>query len=398
MFGYRLEKRNEIMERVCIVGGLRSYIGVEQGMYKRVSAEQLGAHVLHDLQLKYPFIQQDLDGVILGNAVGGGGNLARLTMLEASFSEKIAAHTIDSQCGSGLEAIASAAARIECGLANVMIAGGIESCSTNPTRVRNENHPDYRQGEDNRYRVAKFEPNLIDELAMLRGAENTAQSFRMCREKLDYYAYESHKRAAYAQSNRELQDILAVPYCSCDKDEGIRPSISRKLLARLPALVPGGEFITAGNACLTHDGAAFLILCSTEYAQKNHIQVCAKIEDYVTVGATASRSPESVIAAVHSLLERNQLQVGQIAAWECNEAFAVLDVLMEEQLGVDHNRLNIFGGALAYGHPYGASGGIITLHLLKAMQRLTKPETVEKKYGVATIAAAGGIGSALLIS
>lgn len=394
------------MKQVCILGGLRSYIGVENGIYRKVSAEQLGAHVLCEVVNKYRIPTEDIDGIVAGNSMGAGGNLTRLMMLEAGLPAKIPAVTLDAQCGSGLEAIITAAARIESGLADVMIAGGFESCSTKPLRIRNENHRDYIEGEDNQYHVAKFAPGRPDELAMLRGAENVAQMWNMNKKELDVFAIESHRRAAKAEKAGRLQEILASPFfgyekklssSSLERDQSIRPRISKKLLERLPVLVPGGRYITAGNACLTHDGAAFLVLCSKSYLKACGLQKTAKIVDCVSAGGDPDRSAESILPAADRLLLRNHLSADSISAWEYNEAFAVIDVLMERHFGRDAGRYNIFGGALAYGHPYGASGGILTLHLLEAMKQLELPEKMKKKYGIAAIAAAGGIGTAMLI-
>lgn len=411
------------MKQVCILGGLRSYIGLENGIYRNVSAERLGAHVLREVVKKYCIPVEDIDCIVAGNSVGAGGNLTRLMMLEAGLPAKISAVTMDVQCGSSLEAIIAAAARIESGLADVVIAGGFESCSTKPLRIRNEKHRDYVEGKDNQYNVAKFAPGRPDELAMFRGAESVAQAWNMDKKMLDAFAIESHRKAAKAEKEGRLQEILAPPlsmqenilcgkdstlktfsaagtnslHVSLSKDEGIRPGISEKLLERLPALVPGGKYITAGNTCLTHDGAAFLVLCSKKYLRFHGLQKATGIVDAVSAGGNPNRSPESILLAIDQLLLRNRLSADSITAWEYNEAFTVLDVLMEQHFGRDAGRYNIFGGALAYGHPYGASGGIITLHLMEAMRQLELPEKVKKRYGIVAIAAAGGIGTAMLI-
>ncbi len=413
------------MERVYIAGGLRSYIGVENGIYRNLSAEQLGAFVLREVLYKYQMPEEDIGFVIAGNGVGAGGNLTRLMMLEAGIRQEIPAMTVDVQCGSGLEAVAAAAAKIECGLIETAIAGGFESCSTKPVRVRNPHHPDYMGNESydirelfklgNAYQTAKFIPGRPDELAMIRGAENVAALWKMDKHRLNRYVVVSHGRAAKAAEDRELQGMIAAP-CSayaekgaealhdrniCGKDEGIRPNISERLLDRLPALIPGGEYMTAGNSCLTHDGAAFVLLCSKEYLTSHGLSKKAEIIDVVSVGGSPWRSPESILPAIDRLLTRNHLTAEEITAWEYNEAFAVIDYLMEEKYGKDCGRYNIFGGALAYGHPYGASGGIIILHLLEAMRKLEPPDTAKRhgqgKYGVAAIAAAGGIGTAMLL-
>lgn len=467
------------MDKVYLLGGRRSYIGVENGIYRNVGAEELGAFVIKKVMDSYGVSPEDIDLVAVGNAIGAGGNIGRLASLMAGVSENTPVVTVDSQCGSGLAAIMQAAMQIELGMADVAIAGGFESSSTAPERRINKRHPDYMVDGDNVFKVAKFKPGAYDELAMFKGAEKCAATFGMDRHELDMYAIRSHRRAAQARENGELDDILAGSFYEYDrsrrvveddepgkcanaeaeqhknrtltrkehpeKDEGIRDRISEKLLTRLPALVPGGSYITAGNVCLTNDGAAFVLLCSERFLKKykenkkyikdmNEIIHPFKIVDIVSVGASPDMSPVSIVPAIDKLLSRNNLKASDILAWEYNEAFAVIDKLMESYVNKDFSNANIFGGALAYGHPYGASGGIITLHLMKAMEKLmaeeaevsasnsvdneagyndvdnkdwnivVKDEDVsetdvsETRYGVCAVAAAGGIGTAMLIS
>lgn len=424
------------MKQVGIVGGLRTYIGVEGGMYRNASAEQLGAHVLRQVPARCGIPVEDIDMVIAGNGIGGGGNVTRLALLEADYPQEISGITVDVQCGSGLEAIAIAAAKIEAGLADVIVAGGMESASTKPTRVHNERHPDYC-AEHPAYSVAKFAPGIQDELAMLKGAERVGRKLAADKNVLAQYVITSHRRAAEAAEHGLLNDILATPYCESSKedlrnanahDEGIRPKMSERLLERLPALVPGGEYVTAGTVSLTNDGAAFVVLCSAEYANAHGLSWEVRLVDVVSVGADPDCSPESMVPAIRKLLERNTLTAEQITAWEYNEAFAVIDEIVAREFGEHRDRYNIYGGALAYGHPYGASGAIITLHLLQALRQLDAPEVISGmeaegtcsvmgvglpnnnvdqvrtdeserkcKYGIVAVSAAGGIGTAMLV-
>lgn len=467
------------MDKVYLLGGRRSYIGVENGIYRNVSAEELGAFVIKKVMDSYDISPEDIDLVAVGNAIGAGGNIGRLASLMAGVPEKTPVVTVDSQCGSGLAAIMQAAMQIELGMADVAIAGGFESSSTSPVRSINKRHADYTVDGDNVFKVAKFKPGAYDELAMFKGAEKCAATFGMDRHELDMYAIRSHRRAVQSRENGELDDILAGSFYEYDrsrrtveddelgkcanteaeqhknrtltrkehpeKDEGIRDRISEKLLTRLPALVPGGSYITAGNVCLTNDGAAFVLLCSERFLKKykenkkyikdmNEIIHPFKIVDIVSVGASPDMSPVSIVPAIDKLLSRNNLKASDILAWEYNEAFAVIDKLMESYVNKDFSNANVFGGALAYGHPYGASGGIITLHLMKAMEKLmaeeaevsannsvdneagyndvdnkdwnivvkgedvSKTDISETRYGVCAVAAAGGIGTAMLIS
>lgn len=417
------------MEKAYILGGARSYIGVENGLYRHVPAERLGAAVLKRVLEKYAIVKPDL--VICGNAVGVGGNLARLMLLEAGVPEEVPAFTVDMQCGSGLESIATAAAKIQSGQAEIVVAGGFESSSTAPRRGYHKNHPDYRRygGADGWYQVAKFAPGDHLATAMLEGAERTARSEGIDREMLNHWVLESHHRAVQAREQGVLSDLVLNIGAECmagngesvsrqiagsggdgargvrdifcgegngpeerwNRDEGIRDRISERLLNRLPCILKDGQVITAGNACLTHDGAAFVVLCSGRYLQTYHRKPQAEFVDVAELGADPGMSPKTAILAIEKLLARNDLREQDIDCFECNEAFAVIDELFARWFPTAVERYNIWGGALAYGHPYGASGGIITLHALRALEQR------QGKLAVCSVAAAGGVGTAVLL-
>lgn len=372
-----------------ILDGLRSYIGIENSMYRHVSAEELGAKVLDALSDKTGIKKADC--IIAGNGVGAGGNISRVMSLSSVFGVGTPAFTIDLQCGSALESIAVAAAKIDSGQADIIIAGGFESSSTAPKRAYNENHPDYEKYGDDWYKVAKFVPDEHRQQAMLEGAERTAVSEKITREQLNRWVLRSHGLAKKARERGALSDITVEILEGCNRDEGIRDRMSEKLLNRLPAVLKEGKIITAGNACLTNDGAAFLVLCSERYLRENKLKPIGKFVDIAEVGANPGQSPKSCIAAIEKLLKKNDMLPSEIDIYECNEAFAVIDELFARKYPDEIEKYNIFGGALAYGHPYGASGGIITLHALKAL------EEKSGKYAVCAVAAAGGVGSAILI-
>ncbi len=317
--------------------------------------------------------------------MGAGGNIARLAALEAGAEPSVPAFTIDAQCGSGLESIAAAAAKIEAGYADVIIAGGFESSSTQPRRGYHVNHPDFREGD---YSVAKFMPGIHRETVMLEGAELAAKEENITREELDGWALKSHRLAAEAAAEGIPKERI-VPVCGGTRDEGIRPQIAR-ILARVKPVLSGGV-ITAANACLTNDGAAFLVLCSGNYLKKRNLKGEAKITGYAAVGGDPLLSPEAAVPALKKLLGKLGLKESDVDAFEVNEAFAVIDVLFERAFPESLGKYNIFGGALAYGHPYGASGGIIMLHLLENLKRTGGIR------GCCSIAAAGGIGTAMAV-
>lgn len=374
------------MDKVYILGGLRSYVGLSKGMYRHVPAEKLGAAVLKQVMEKYNISKPDY--IIAGNGVGAGGNIARLMMLEAGVDQAVPAFTIDAQCGSGLESIAVAATKIECGEADIIIAGGFESSSCQPRRGLNANHPDYV--DDSWYSVAKFMPGIHRETVMLEGAEQAITKEKVSKEELDAWVLRSHKLATEARNQKLLTNIIA-PVFDATQDEGIRPRMSQKLIDRLPKLLPEGKLLTAANACLINDGAAFVVLCSESYLKKHSLKAQAKVIASTACGGDPMVSPRTAVTALEKLLSRTQLQEEDIDAFELNEAFAVIDVIFARTYPHSLNKYNVFGGALAYGHPYGASGAIITLHLLESLRQRNG------HFGCASVAAAGGVGTALLL-
>ena len=233
------------MEHVWILGGLRSFIGVKDGMYRHIPAERLGAEVLRKLVKKFQLSDSEIDFIIGGNAVGGGGNITRLAALEAGIGETVPAVTLDLQCGSALESISAAAAKIESGMADLVIAGGLESASTQPFRMWNPNHPKYEEGKT--YTVAQFTPGKHGEQIMLEGAELTALEEGVTKSEMDVCVLKSHQRAVEVQRKNILAEIQ-VSVEGSSKDEGIRGNMSQKLIDRLPFLLPGGKVITAANA------------------------------------------------------------------------------------------------------------------------------------------------------
>ncbi len=369
-----------------ILGGLRSYVGVVNGMYRHIPAELLGAAVLRQVMEKYQVQQPDY--IIGGNGVGAGGNITRLMALEAGVDEAVPAFTVDVQCGSGLESIAVAAAKIHSGEADVIIAGGFESSSTQPRRGYNPNNPDY--AGDSWYSVAKFMPGIHRETVMLEGAELAAKREGITKAELDAWVLRSHRLATQAWEQGLLRGIIAPVY-GATKDEGIRPRMSQRLLDRLPKVLADGEFITAANSCLINDGAAFVVLCSAKYLAEHGLKPQAKVLASTACGGDPLVSPRTAITVLQKLLAQNGLSENDIDDFELNEAFAVIDVLFARSFAQSVDKYNVFGGALAYGHPYGASGGIITLHLLEALRQRGG------RLGAASVAAAGGVGTALLV-
>lgn len=375
------------MEKVYVIGGSRSYIGLKNGVYKDVLPEILGAEVLKSIIAKYNLT--NIDEIICGNAVGAGGNITRLMALNAGISEEVPAFTVDAQCASGSVSIDIAFSKISSGQCDLIIAGGFESSSTQPTRSYNKNDNRYVE-EDPTFSVAQFSPNEIGEDVMLKGAERVAELENISKEELDFWALESHRRAKKAKDEAILKDIvISVNESFCD--EGIREHMNQRLLNRMKPLLNKNGKLTVGNTCLINDGAAFIVLCSERFLQKNNIKPKAQIIKSILKGGNPLYSPANAIKATDRLLNLLNLNYEDISAFEFNEAFGVIDVIFQRKNPNLIDRYNILGGALAYGHPYGASGAIIMLHLLKSLEK------INGNYGITAIAAAGGMASAILI-
>lgn len=373
---------------VYILGGLRTPIVVANTKFKSIRPEIFGAEVLKALRGKFRL--DGVDEVICGNAVGTGGNIARLMTLLAGFDESTAALTVDRQCASGAAAVSIGYAKIACGLADVIIAGGAESASLQPLRVYHRNDERFgltaADGIAGGYRTAQFSPGETDALAMLKGAQRVAETENISKDELDAWALKSHQRAAKAVEN--LRGFI-VEVAGVAEDTGIKKNISRRLLERAPLPLGAGTVISAGNACRINDGAAFVVLASENFVRRNSLTPAAQIVDAATGGVNPLESPRGAQAVADKLLTKNRLTYNDLAAIEFNEAFAVIDVLFERSQPACVDKFNPLGGALAYGHPYGASGAILLIHLLVSLEG--------GGLGLLSIAGAGGTGEAVLI-
>lgn len=372
------------MNEVYILGGLRSYIGVENGIYKNILPEDLGAEVLKSLIEKYNI--KNIDEIICGNSIGTGGNITRLMALKAGISEEVPAFTVDMQCASSSKAIEIGYNKIKAKEANIIIVGGFESSSMKPLRIYNDK--DYRSSVNNgKYNVAQFSPEEFGDDTTFKFGERVVEEENITEEELNYWSIRSHKKAF---ESKDILKSITLSINGSTKDEGIRKNISERLLNRLPKIIKSGK-TNVGNISLTNDGAAFLVLCSEEYLKENNLKSEYKIKGTKTIGINPLVSPKGALKACSLLLEKENLSYEDISAFEFNEAFAAIDVMFQRKNPLLIDRYNIFGGALAYGHPYGASGAIIMLHLLKALEK------TKGRYGVISIAASGGISMAILI-
>lgn len=381
------------MNPVYLIGGLRTPIGKTGGFLKAMLPEHLSSIVLNKVVAKYELSPTNLDHVILGNAVGPGGNISRVSVLAAGWPYSIPATTIDTQCGSGLSAVNVAYSQIRSGEAELIIAGGVESTSMAPRRQFNPADSRF-QGENIYYERAPFSTPDIGDPDVGDAAEHLAEQLSISREAMDVLALESHKRASLTKVQGLFKDIITpiqTPEKLIDSDECIRNHINLKLLTRMKSVFVEGGKITAGNTCLKHDGAAAILLASKHAVKKYNLKPQAQIIGTANCGCDPNIFPLGPVAAIKKLLSQHNLQIKDIDALEINEAFAVKILACCQQLNFSLEKTNILGGALAYGHPYGASGAIILLHLIKSLQ------AVNGRHGIASIGAVGGMGIATLI-
>ncbi len=377
------------MSDVYLLGGFRSHIGVRYGIFKSVRPEILGARVLQEVWQR--FCQGEAADLLLcGNAVGPGGNIGRLTALTAGLPISTPAVTVDLQCASGLTAIDLAAAKIASGACDLVLAGGTESASLAPHRIYHEND-ERSQKRNPEFTAAQFIPEEWGDDAMLLGAERAAKKAGITRADADEAALLSHQLALAAKEKGKL-DALVLPLFGSTKDEALRPRMSERLLARAPRVTDfEGGILTAANACTMNDGAAFVALASGDWVKAHGVKPWAKVLATHLVGGDPWCPPLTADLAAGELLQKQGLTYQDVDAFEYNEAFAVISAHFRKTHEDVADRLNGWGGALAYGHPYGASGAEIMLHL---MARLADSGG---RLGVAAIPAAGGVGQAILI-
>lgn len=363
---------------VYIHGGLRSPIGVFNGQYKHMRPEKLGAQLIDELMNRHAISQ--VDGIFCGNAVGTGGNIGRLMGLMSNLPNSVPAITVDMQCASALMSIEMAYTHIAASIMDTVIAGGIESSSLQPDRI-------YASGDDREglYKVAQFTPQDQSPFAMLEGAERTIHKHNVTKEELYPFIISSHQRAYAALDNPYLQSYI-MPITIDGKacvDECIRPKMNEKLLSRMKPLLGKNSITNAGNACLTHDGAAFIYLSNKKGPFKIH--------SVMPWAGNPQFSPEGALKSTEAILKRTGLTMDDIDVVEWNEAFAIIDVLFNKAYPNHMGKYNKLGGALAYGHPYGCSGAILALHCMAAL------EAFNGRYGLCAIAGAGGTGTALIM-
>lgn len=378
------------MPRVYIVDVKRSPIGKTNGALAHFRPEQMMSALIKQMPLVRSL---NVDDVLIAKAVGLGGNLARLSVLEAGMPMKTTATTIDFQCGGSLKTLEYAFYSIASGHKSVILAGGVESTSQEARIFRNPLDP-YYHGEVPEKR-GQFSPLELGDPDMLVGAENCYKLLKPSSIAIEDIVLRSHQRAIDTRDKGDLKRFIcplrSVSGEWIDSDESIRSNMSTRLIRRAKALVEENGYTTAANSCLMHDGASLILLVSEGIVKEEGLDPLAEVIGIESVGLNPNYSPLGPVVACRQLMSKNKITADDVGAIEVNEAFAIKSWAVEQYLGIDSDRINPIGGALAYGHPYGATGGIIMAHLMIGLKKSNK------NYGIATMGVAGGQGIAVLV-
>ncbi len=390
------------MREAVVIAATRTAIGKFQGSLSPLSAVDLGAVVVREVVRRAGIEPAQVDEIIMGNVVsaGLGQNPARQAGLRGGLHPRVAAMTVNKVCGSGLKAVALAAQAIQTENADIVVAGGMESMSNCPYLLL-EARRGLRLGD------AKLVDSMIhdglwdayENFHMGITAELVAEKYQISREQQDRYAVESHRRAMAAiESCRFREEIVpvAVPQKKCEPvwfstDESPRADTSLEALGRLKPVFKSDGTVTAGNAPGTNDGAAAVVVTSSETAGKLGRRPLAKIVAQAVSGVEPRWVMMAPVDAVRSLLAKTGWKLNDVDLVELNEAFAVQALAVIEQLGLDPARTNVNGGAVALGHPIGASGTRILVTLLHEMVRR------KAQRGIAALCLGGGNAIALAV-
>lgn len=388
-------------KKIVLAGACRTPIGSMGGGLSTVSAADLGAIVIKEAMTRAGIRPEDVEHVYMGNVIqaGQGQNVARQAAIKAGLPVEVPAVTINVVCGSGLNCVNMAAQMIESGEADVVIAGGMENMSMAPY-VLNRARFGYRMGDavmqDSMVKDALWD--AFNDYHMGITAENVAEKWNLTREELDSFALQSQVKAVQARAEGIFADEIVPVEIKTKKgtilvseDEGPRSDTNMEKMAKLRPAFKKDGVVTAANSSSINDGAAAVIVMSEEKAKELGVQPMA----YWIAGALAGVDPAIMgigpVAATRKILKRMDMSMDEIDLVEANEAFATQSIAVKRELQIPDEKLNISGGAIALGHPVGASGTRILVTLLYGLQR------TGKSTGLATLCIGGGMGCAALV-
>lgn len=385
---------------VVIVAAKRTAIGVLGGSLASIPAHKLGAAVIKDVMAITGLNSSDVDDVILGQVLtaGSGQNPARQTIVEAGLSETTTAMTINQVCGSGLRAVALGMQSILAGDCNIVIAGGQENMSMSPHTVYMRNGVKFGDVSMKDTMIVDGLWDAFNDYHMGITAENIAEKYGISREAQDDFSAQSQNKTEAAIASGKFNDEITSIEVQhkketivFNKDEFPRAAVTSEALSKLrPAFKKDGT-VTAGNASGINDGAAVVVLMRQSEAQKRGLEPLATIKSWATRSVDPSIMGTGPIPASKAALEKAQWSVKDLDLIESNEAFAAQALCVLKETGFDASKVNVNGGAIALGHPIGASGARILVSLLHEMKRR------DAKKGLATLCIGGGMGIALCV-
>ncbi|MEC2053904.1 thiolase family protein [Peribacillus psychrosaccharolyticus] len=392
------------MKNVLIVDSVRTAVGRIGGSLRDVDVDFLAAKVIEEVINRTGVVKEDIDEVIIGHAKQStdAPNLARLALLRAGLPIEVTGYTVHRQCGSGLQAINNGAQQIMCGLSDIVIAGGAESMSRAPFYIRNGRYG-FGVGnteilDSNTESQPRSQPiETYGNLTMGMTAENLAEKYQISREEQDEFALRSQVLAQAAIKEGRFNSQI-IPYevkqrehsFIFDKDEHPRETNMEKLRNLKPVFKENGT-VTAGNTSGRNDGAGAVLLMTDEAAQKYELKPKARVIAQAVAGVSPEIMGIGPAPATRKALKQAGLTLDDISLIELNEAFAAQALAVIKELGLDLNRVNVNGGAIALGHPIGGSGAVLMTKLLHELERRGE------RYGLATFCIGGGLGITTIV-
>lgn len=387
------------MKNAVIVSAVRTPVGKCRGALDSVEAYKLGALVVKEVIKRANILPEIIDEVIFGNLMGHDvNNMARMVALEADLPIEIPALEIDRQCGTSLNAIALGAMMIQVGEAQVVLAGGVESDSRRPYIMPKLETP-YSVKPPKFCEKLQLSPEKIGNPNMGITAENLAEKYGLTREECDEFSVNSHKKAAKAvEAGYFKEQIVPVEVAKkrgetfiFTEDETLRKDIDFDKVSKLKPVFKNDGIVTAGNSSPMSDGSAAVIIMEEELAKSMGLEILARYKGFTAIGCDPNIMGIGPVNAVKKLLKKTNKSLKDIDLIEMNEAFAAQSLACIKELGIDEDKLNVNGGAIALGHPLAATGAVLTTKMVYEMKRRNA------HLGLITFCCGGGQGVAMLL-